>query len=148
MIKKIKKAQTGKEVKATPDSSAYYKNQENIFNQLAKSEKGNTKVANFNREYFKGQAAKAISDQLRQLHKGKPGYDANGNPIKKQKSGGVTKAKAGKQMIKRKDGSTSQRGLWDNLRKKAAENKATGNKPKSPTKSMLTQEKRIKAKGK
>ena len=53
-----------------------------------------------------------------------------------------------KQMIKRKDGSTSQRGLWDNLRKKAAENKATGNKPKSPTKSMLTQEKRIKAKGK
>lgn len=54
----------------------------------------------------------------------------------------------GKQMIKRADGSTSQRGLWDNLRSKAAKNKATGAKPKAPTKSMLTQEKKIKSKGK
>lgn len=67
----------------------------------------------------------------------------------KQKSGGkVTKAKAGKEMIKRADGSYSQRGLWDNLRSKAAKNKATGAKPKAPTKAMLTQEKKIKAKGK
>jgi len=51
-----------------------------------------------------------------------------------------------KQMIKRKDGSTSQRGLWDNLRSKAAENKKTGAKPKAPTKAMLTQEKKIKSK--
>jgi len=94
-VKKVKKAQKG--VNATADSSAYYKNQEDIFNQLAKSEKGNTKVANFNREYFKGQAGKAVSDQLRQLRKGKPGYDANGNPLKKEKTGGkVTKAKDGK----------------------------------------------------
>jgi hypothetical protein len=50
-----------------------------------------------------------------------------------------------KQMIKRKDGSVSQRGLWDNLRSKAAQNKKTGAKPKAPTKAMLTQEKRIKA---
>jgi hypothetical protein len=53
-----------------------------------------------------------------------------------------------KQMIKRADGSVSQRGLWDNLRKKAAENKKTGSKPKSPTKEMLVQERKIKAKGK
>lgn len=53
-----------------------------------------------------------------------------------------------KQMLKRKDGSVSQRGLWDNLRNKAAQNKKTGAKPKSPTKAMLTQEKKIKAKGK
>ena len=48
-------------------------------------------------------------------------------------------------MMKRADGSTSPRGLWDNLRKKAAENKKTGAIPKSPTKEMLKQEKKIKA---
>ena len=58
------------------------------------------------------------------------------------------RAKNGKQMIKRADGSYSQRGLWDNLRSKAAKNKATGAKPKAPSKAMLAQEKKIKAKGK
>ena len=45
---------------------------------------------------------------------------------------------AKKEMIKRKDGSYSQRGLWDNIRA----NKGSG---KTPTKSMLKQEKKIKA---
>jgi hypothetical protein len=67
-------------------------------------------------------------------------------PLKK--GGKVTKAKAGKQMIKRADGSTSQRGLWDNIRAAAKKNKATGAKPKAPTKTMLSQEKKIKAKSK
>lgn len=40
-------------------------------------------------------------------------------------------------MIKRADGSYSQRGLWDNIR----ENKGSG---KAPTKEMLKQEKKIK----
>jgi hypothetical protein len=53
-----------------------------------------------------------------------------------------------KQMIKRADGSTSQRGLWDNLRSKAAKNKKSGAKPKAPTKAMLSQEKKIKIKAK
>jgi hypothetical protein len=44
-----------------------------------------------------------------------------------------------KQMIKRKDGSVSQRGLWDKIRA----NKGSG---KKPTKQMLQQEKKIKAK--
>lgn len=44
-------------------------------------------------------------------------------------------------MIKRKDGSTSQHGLWDSMR----ENKGSG---KKPTKAMLSQEKKIKAKTK
>jgi len=44
-----------------------------------------------------------------------------------------------KPMIKRADGSTSQRGLWDNIRA----NKGSG---KKPTKQMLAQEKKIKAK--
>jgi hypothetical protein len=56
----------------------------------------------------------------------------------KQKSGGVTKAKAGKQMIKRADGSTSQRGLWDNIR-------AAKGSGKKPTAQMLKQEKKIKS---
>lgn len=42
-------------------------------------------------------------------------------------------------MIKRKDGSVSQRGLWDNIRA----NKGSG---KKPTAQMLKQEKKIKAK--
>jgi hypothetical protein len=46
-----------------------------------------------------------------------------------------------KEMIKRADGSTSQRGLWDNIRA----NKGSG---KKPTAQMLKQEKKIKAKSK
>jgi len=63
-------------------------------------------------------------------------------PKKKMMSGGkLTKAKGGKEMIKRADGSVSQRGLWDNIRA----NKGSG---KKPTAQMLKQEKKIKAKGK
>jgi len=59
----------------------------------------------------------------------------------KRKNGGpVKKAKAGA-MIKRADGSMSRRGLWDNIRA----NKGAG---KKPTKQMLVQEKKIKAKTK
>ena len=53
---------------------------------------------------------------------------------KKMKSGG-------KQMIKRADGSYSQRGLWDNIR-------AAKGSGKKPTAAMLKQEKKIKAKTK
>jgi hypothetical protein len=57
------------------------------------------------------------------------------------KTGGpVKKAKAGA-MIKRADGSFSKRGLWNNIRA----NKGSG---KKPTKQMLVQEKKIKAKTK
>ena len=53
----------------------------------------------------------------------------------------IGKAKGGKQMIKRADGSYSQRGLWDNIRA----NRGSG---KKPTAAMLKQERKIKAKGK
>ena len=46
-----------------------------------------------------------------------------------------------KKILKRKDGSVSQKGLWDNIR----ENAGSG---KKPTAQMLKQEKKIKAKGK
>lgn len=51
-----------------------------------------------------------------------------------------------KDMLKREDGSYSKRGLWDNIREKAKKNKASGAKPKAPTKAMLVQEKKIKKK--
>jgi hypothetical protein len=59
--------------------------------------------------------------------------DYNSN-LPKQKNGG-------KQMLKRADGSTSQRGLWDNIR-------AAKGSGKKPTAAMLKQEKKIKAKTK
>jgi hypothetical protein len=62
-------------------------------------------------------------------------------PKKKMKTGG-------KQMLKRADGSTSQRGLWDNIRAAAKKNKAAGKPGKKPTAAMLKQEKKIKAKSK
>lgn len=51
-------------------------------------------------------------------------------------------------MIKRADGSYSKRGLWDNIRAKAAENKRTGKTPKKPTKAMLAQEQKIRRESK
>lgn len=56
--------------------------------------------------------------------------------IKSNKSGQTPPKK---EMIKRKDGSTSERGLWDNIRA----NKGSG---KKPTKEMLAQAKKIKNK--
>jgi hypothetical protein len=53
-----------------------------------------------------------------------------------------------KELIKRADGSYSKRGLWDNIRAKAKENKKSGNTPKKPTAEMLKQEKKIKANSK
>jgi hypothetical protein len=50
-------------------------------------------------------------------------------------------ANKAKDLIKRKDGSYSKRGLWDNIRA----NQGSG---KKPTKEMLKQEKKIKSKEK
>lgn len=50
-----------------------------------------------------------------------------------------------KKMLKRADGSKSQRGLWDNIRAKAVANKKAGKKGKAPSKDMLEQEAKIKA---
>lgn len=50
-----------------------------------------------------------------------------------------------KEMLKRKDGSRSPRGLRDNIRRKAKQNKRTGATPKKPTKEMLRQERKIKS---
>jgi len=72
--------------------------------------------------------------------------------IKEDKEGRVTSVEryrsGGKQMLKRKDGSVSQRGLWDNIRAAAKKNKAAGKPGKKPTAAMLKQERKIKAKSK
>jgi hypothetical protein len=60
----------------------------------------------------------------------------------KPKAAGKMELKAGgKVMMKRADGSVSQRGLWDNIR-------AAKGSGKKPTAQMLKQEKKIKAKSK
>ena len=64
----------------------------------------------------------------------------NGPLVKKKGPFKGSTLKAGG-MIKRADGSYSERGLWDSIR----ENKGSG---KKPTKQMLVQEKKIKAKSK
>ena len=73
----------------------------------------------------------AAESAVKSLNKGK---SSSKKPILKSKNGG-------KQMIKRADGSTSQRGLWDNIR-------AAKGSGKKPTAAMLKQEKKIKAKTK
>ena len=120
----VKKAQNG--TKATKDSTQYFKNEKELRLDLAinQSKFGLPKASKENAK----KAVQAINDGARQAYKGKPGFDANGYP--KKKMGG---------MIKRADGSTSQRGLWDNIRA----NKGSG---KKPTSEMLKQEKKIKAK--
>ena len=70
-------------------------------------------------------AVSAVTGVLKSLNKGKP-------IVKK----GTLKSKNGS-MLKRADGSYSQRGLWDNIR-------AAKGSGKKPTAAMLKQEKKIK----
>jgi hypothetical protein len=78
-------------------------------------------------------AVKTKNSPVRRNVKADENYK-KGGVIKKAKSGG-------KQMLKRADGSVSQRGLWDNIR-------AAKGSGKKPTAAMLKQEKKIKAKTK
>jgi len=131
---KIKKAQGGESF--TKDDEGYtYTKQVNrpegkrTYQGKSIDQSTAMKIANF-------KSRVTPSDSLRTTT---PKMKKNGGPIKKAKAGA---------MIKRADGSMSKRGLWDNLRSKAAQNKKTGARPKAPTKAMLTQEKKIKAKTK
>jgi hypothetical protein len=127
----IKKAQKG--VKATADSTKYYEKK-----SIADARKSNNTLEIYgggSKEFGNSQdkLIGSLKSLNRQPKKGKPGYDANGFPVKKaMKAGG---------MLKRADGSYSKRGLWDNIRA----NKGSG---KKPTAQMLKQEKKIKAKTK
>ena len=81
----IKKAQKG--VKATPDSTSYYnKKADKAAYEMAAAKTPVEMSLASNR------IAAADKSAKRQKFKGKPGYDKNGFPIKKQQAGGVTKA--------------------------------------------------------
>jgi hypothetical protein len=109
----VKKAQNG--AKATTDSTKYFmKKMDSVRTAEKKSGKGITPAS----EKAYNDAAAGYTRQLT-----KP------------------KAKNGKQMLKRADGSVSQRGLWDNIR-------AAKGSGKKPTAQMLKQERKIKAKSK
>ena len=81
------------------------------------------------------------ADSIEKAVEKRVGVPRNMN-LYEQKYGGKTpKAKSGKTMLKRADGSYSQRGLWDNIR-------AAKGSGKKPTAAMLKQERKIKAKSK
>ena len=121
MAKIIKKAQVGKTSKPvytspygkkTADSTGYFVAKLNDIasanNNLAKAGVSDKDRAGYERD--ENQAAR---DAIRQGHKGKPGFDANGFPIIKQKRGGkTTKAKTGtKVKVKAKDGKWIQKAV-------------------------------------
>lgn len=83
----VKKAQMGKSIKPTADSTKYFTNKLLSSMDMAMRSTGELK-STFNKKT--DEAAKNLS---RQSKKGKPGYDANGFPLKKKKNGGMIKAK-------------------------------------------------------
>ena len=85
---KKKYATGGKEgdpLKATADSTAYYNNQAQKNYQQAMI--ASSKRDNAGQEYYLNLAKKSGENRDRQSHKGKPGYDANGYPVKKRDGG-------------------------------------------------------------
>ena len=127
-VKKVKKAQKG--IKATADATRVAKPMVKSI-QRSEAEK-KLKIA---KELYKDNPGKVFKTAV-------DSAEARLSRAPKQKTGGkVTKAKTGKQMLKRADGSYSQRGLWDNLR-------AAKGSGKKPTAAMLKQERKIKAKSK
>jgi hypothetical protein len=139
-VKKVKKAQDGLRAKA--DNTSVKKpvtskvpgtNYKYLDNWTAS---GKTPSSQDSAEYRKGYSIgvsgrkPGIFEPLR-THIGAQEGLENSKKYEKKKSGG-------KVMIKRADGSVSQRGLWDNIRA----NKGSG---KKPTAQMLKQEKKIKS---
>jgi hypothetical protein len=135
----IKKAQGGKRVTRWMTDEEYKKETDSLSKNNRKIDPGFTISPKGSRkntdpgfmktpsDYDPNKKRKRVTSEDGMLQ-----YLKNGNKIKKAKAGA---------MIKRADGSMSRRGLWDNMRA----NKGSG---KKPTKQMLVQEKKIKAKAK
>ena len=125
-IKKIKKADGGK--KLSPD----YRNIKGKGWDAFK-----TSTSKDSADYREGFKTKVENKDLKQ-YPSPSGAKVRGYNEASER----TKSKMAKGgMIKRADGSTSQRGLWDNIR-------AAKGSGKKPTAQMLKQEKKIKAKTK
>jgi hypothetical protein len=141
---KIKKAQKGESVPTYKNLRMGVANARREAGQKTKDGYGASKEDSALYRFGYGRGLKGEKEYPGEPSVQKMGRWEGQNAVKKKKmkSGGtVSKAKAGKQMLKRADGSVSQRGLWDNLR----DNKGSG---KKPTAQMLKQEKKIKAKSK
>ena len=137
----IKKAQKGAPIRKKPvvdsvESEMFPgrkipRSQSNYENgSFAKMLEGN-KPKKAVKKYESSPFSKAALDKKKR----EEGYKKVTDKMKKKLKAG------GKVMLKRKDGSVSQKGLWDNIRA----NKGSG---KKPTAAMLKQEKKIKAKSK
>jgi len=91
--KSLPKAQAGKIVKPTADSTDYYTNKSNklfkqstdLLNKPYPLQPNNDNITTRSKKANQliTAAIKAQNNALRQSRKGKPGYDANGFPIKK-----------------------------------------------------------------
>lgn len=104
----VKKAQMGKSVKPSADSTEYFKNQYEKWRKSAKEVKGDDFVSNSIKSNLLKGALKNYDASTRQKKKGKPGYDEHGystfkpkSPSQqisegmktKKKNGGIIKAK-------------------------------------------------------
>ncbi len=129
---RVKKSEKGSQIKPTADSTGYYSR------KVLKS---------YGEKDFAG-AKKASDDVARQSKKGKPGYDANGFPIKKKmkdggksfpdlnKDGKITKADILKGRGVIKNGGKLKAKSGAALKKQAATAIAMKKAGKSPKKAM------------
>ena len=117
---KIKKAQGGRNVTPTADSSSFYTRRMLSDMDMADRSRGELK------EIFKKRYEQAASDLNRQSKKGKPGYDKDGFPIKKQKMGGkIKKAQAGLVASKKRVGPVDPKGAWTKVQESTIAGKRT-----------------------
>lgn len=109
MAKMIKKAQNGAK---TADSTAYYRNKEYISELKALTA---TNKPEMDKQF--NEKDKAKLNRLRQSKKGKPGYDANGFPLKKKKmknGGSLSGLKASNKRV----GPVDPKGAYTTVQKK------------------------------
>lgn len=83
-MKHLKKAQAGRSVKPTADSTDSYKKEIKSYGDLIKKE-SNTPMGKSNSNVHRQKISEASNNLNRQKLKGKPGYDENGFPIYKNK---------------------------------------------------------------
>lgn len=154
MAKTIKKAQAGSKVGGTK-SRTVYRNPEKTYKTVVKEKSGprgemkSVMETRTLKGVLKGvPKSSGVIDRMRGTYQPKANFDIPKTQDELKLKMDRLKARNGKQMIKRADGSVSQRGLWDNIRAAAKRNKAAGKPGKKPTAAMLKQERKIKAKGK
>jgi hypothetical protein len=124
-VKKVKKAADG--IKATKDSTSYYRKQGNkAAYEMSSAE---TPVG---MSIASNKIAAATKNEARQKLKGKPGYDANGFPKKKMRTGGKTikKAQAGLSVPPSKPvGPIDPKGAWTKVQERTIAGKKAAKVP-------------------